>query len=226
VRVRSDVRAGTSVSQKYNPFVLSVAVQAGGRSSRMGENKALKPFLGRPLIERVISRVGPIADELFITNNDPQELDFLAVRQERDVRPGFGPLGGLYTALSRARYEVVAVVACDMPFASAPLLVAASGFLLADNADVVIAESTEGYEPLHALYRRKSCLPAIAASMEAGQLKVISWFPGVRIRRLAPGELRRYDPDGLAFLNVNTPDEFARAEHLASGRSTPGKAHG
>ena len=197
--------------------MLSVAVQAGGQSTRMGENKALKPFLGRPLIERVVRRLEPIADELLITTNEDGAFDFLNHRQERDVRAGFGPLGGLYTALVAASHPSVAVVACDMPFASAPLVVASTGILLQEDVDVVIAQSPEGYEPLHAVYRRKACLPAIETSMDAGQMRVISWFPRVRVRRLTQAELDWYDPDGLAFWNVNTPEEFAQAEQRAGG---------
>ena len=148
--------------------MLSVAVQAGGQSSRMGENKALKPFLGRPLIERVVRRVESAADEMLITTNEPGAFDFLGIRQESDVRPGFGPLGGLYTALAAARLPTVAVVACDMPFANAPLLVASAGILLKDDVDVVIARSPEGFEPLHAVYRRTTCLPAIESALDSG----------------------------------------------------------
>jgi len=198
--------------------MLSVVVQAGGESRRMGENKALKPFLGRPLIERVVKRLEPVADELLITANDPAAFDFLKLRHFPDLRPGFGPLGGLYTALAAASHPSVAVVACDMPFASAPLVVAGAGILLQDEADVVIAESPEGYEPMHAVYRRESCLPAIEGAMNSGQLRVISWFPQVRVRKLTAEERSRYDPDGLAFWNLNTPEEFAQAEQRASGR--------
>src|SRR5512143_3119304 len=107
--------------------MLSVVVQAGGQSTRMGENKALKPFLGEPLIQRVIQRLRPVADEVLITANDPLEYLFLGVPVFPDVRPGRGPLGGLYTALAKATHPTAAVVACDMPFASAPLLVAGTG---------------------------------------------------------------------------------------------------
>jgi molybdopterin-guanine dinucleotide biosynthesis protein A len=199
--------------------MLSVAVQAGGQSSRMGENKALKPFLGRPLIERVVRRIKSVADEILITANEPGAFDFLGIRQESDVRPGFGPLGGLYTAMAAAEFQTVAVVACDMPFANAPLLVASAGILLQDDADVVIARSPEGYEPLHAVYRRTACLPAIESALDSGQLRVISWFPRVRVRHLTIEELDRYDPERVAFLNVNTPEEFARAEEHARGEN-------
>jgi molybdopterin-guanine dinucleotide biosynthesis protein A len=195
--------------------MLSLVVQAGGQSQRMGEDKALKLFLGRPLIERVVARLRPVADELIITTNDPGALGFIDARKVADILPGVGPLGGLQTALSAAQGETVGVVACDMPFANAGLLVAAAEILELESVDVVIAESPEGFEPMHAVYRRSTCLPAIEAVIEAGQRRVISWFPAVRLRRLTSDELTQHDPDGLAFWNVNTPEEFARAEERA-----------
>jgi molybdopterin-guanine dinucleotide biosynthesis protein A len=192
----------------------------------MGENKALKVFLGRPLIQRVVERLAPVADEVLITTNEPDAYRFLNLPLFPDLRPGRGPLGGLYTALVSARHPHVAVVACDMPFASAPLLVASAGFLQQDRADVVIAETAEGFEPLHAVYRREACIPAIESAMDAGQWRVISWFPQVKVRRLTEDELRRYDPDGLAFSNINTPAEFAAAEKRASGQPGPDRPRG
>jgi molybdopterin-guanine dinucleotide biosynthesis protein A len=105
-----------------------------------------------------------------------------------------------------------------MPFASAPLLEAAARLLVNEEADVVIAKGEEGYEPLHAVYRRETCLPAIEAALDADLWKVVAWFPQVRVRVLTSEEVRRYDPDGLAFWNVNTPEEFQRAEAIASGQ--------
>ncbi len=204
-------------SGHYNAAMLSVVIQAGGQSTRMGENKALKPFLGRPLIERVIERMAPIADELLVTANQPEAFAFLKLPLFPDLKPGRGALGGLYTALAAARYSHVAVVACDMPFASAPLLVAAAGLLEQEHADVVIAETPEGFEPLHAAYRRETCLPAVRSAIEADQWRMIAWFPKVKVRKLTHEELGRYDPDGLAFWNLNTPDEFSEAERRAGG---------
>ena len=79
----------------------------------------------------------------------------------------------------------------------------------------MIAKSEEGYEPLHAVYRRETCLPAIESAIEADQWKVIAWFPQVKVRVLTGSEVRRYDLLGLAFWNVNTPEEFVEAEKIA-----------
>ena len=195
--------------------MLTVCIQAGGASSRMGEDKALKTFLGRPLIQRVAEQLSPIADELIVTTNRPEEYVFLNLPLFPDLKPGRGALGGLYTAIASAKHPIVAVIACDMPFASASLLEAASELLLSEEMDVVIPKSDAGYEPLHAVYRRATCLPAIEAAIDADQWKVIAWFPHVKVRVLTPDEIRQYDPKGLAFWNVNTPEEFSRAETIA-----------
>ena len=181
----------------------------------MGEDKALKTFLERPLIQRVVERLSPVADELIVTTNHPDDYAFLKLPLIADLKPGRGALGGLYTAIASASNPIVAVVACDMPFASATLLEAATRLMLEEGADVVIAKSEEGFEPLHAVYRRETCLPAIEAAIEADQWKVVAWFPQVKLRVLTSDEIKRYDPSGLAFWNVNTPEEFAKAEEIA-----------
>lgn len=187
----------------------------------MGEDKALKTFLGRPLIQRVIERLSPVADEIIVTTNRPEDYRFLDLRLVPDLKPGRGALGGLYTAIASASHSMVAIVACDMPFANASLLRAASRILVEEEADVVIpriatgAGKSEGYEPLHALYRRETCLPAIVSAIDADQWKVIAWFPQVKVRVLTPEEIKEHDPAGLAFWNVNTPEEFAKAEEIA-----------
>lgn len=181
----------------------------------MGEDKALKPFLGRPLIQRVLDRLAPIADELIVTTNRPAEYTFLNLHFVPDLKPGRGPLGGLYTAIAAATHPFVAVVACDMPFASAKFIESAHRLMVKEEADVVIAKTEEGYEPFHALYRRETCLPAIESAIEADLWKVISWFPQVKVRILSPDEIKNFDLSGLCFWNLNTPEEFLQAEERA-----------
>jgi molybdopterin-guanine dinucleotide biosynthesis protein A len=198
--------------------MLSIEIQAGGQSSRMGQDKALKPFLGRPLIQRVIERLSPSADEMIVTTNRPEDYVFLGLRLVPDLVAGRGALGGLYTALASANGDLVAVVACDMPFASAALINAAARLLLEEDVDVVIAKTAEGYEPFHAVYRRATCVPAIQSAIEADQWKVIAWFLSVKVRELSPEEVKQIDPSGLAFSNVNSPQEFSEAERTATSQ--------
>ena len=192
--------------------MLTICVQAGGESRRMGQDKALMPFLGRPLIQRVVDRLTPIADEFIVTTNRPEDYRFLGLPLFPDLKPGRGALGGLYTALSSATCEIVAVVACDMPFASATLIETASKLLAKEDEDVVIPDSGGGLEPMHAVYRRETCIPAIETAIDADRWKLISWFPEVKVRVLQPDEVKAHDPSGLAFWNLNTPAEFVEAE--------------
>ncbi len=195
--------------------MLTVVIQAGGQSSRMGEDKALKLFLGRPLIERVIENLLPIADEMIVTTNRPAEYGFLNHRLVPDIRPGRGSLGGLYTAIASASHPFVAVAACDMPFASKNYFESAYRLMVKEEADVVISKTDQGHEPFHALYRRETCLPVIESAIDADQWKVIAWFPQVKLRVVSPDELKSFDPSGLCFWNLNTPEEFTEAERIA-----------
>jgi molybdopterin-guanine dinucleotide biosynthesis protein A len=195
--------------------MFSIAIQAGGESRRMGQDKALLPFLGLPLIQRVIDRLSPIADELIVTTNHPEAYRFLGLPLFADLVPGRGALGGLYTALSSASQPLVAVVACDMPFVCADLFAAMRDALLASNKDIAIPQPPGGLEPFHAIYRRETCLPYIQAAMEGDKWRVDAWFAKVNIRFFGQQELLSFEPELLCFSNVNTPEELAAAEQLA-----------
>ncbi|MBT3188834.1 MAG: molybdenum cofactor guanylyltransferase [Anaerolineae bacterium] len=192
--------------------MLTLAIQAGGKSSRMGKDKALMPFRGVPLIQYLMDRLAPIADEIIVTTNTPEDYSFLDAGLAPDLRLGRGALGGLYTALSAAKGDLVAVVACDMPFASDQFFLTASKLIVTSGADIVIPKTEYGYEPLHALYRRDACIPPIEAALDADKWKVISWFDQVKVHALSPEESAVFNPDGLTFWNLNTPEDFASAE--------------
>ncbi len=198
--------------------MLTISIQAGGASRRMGQDKALMPFLGRPLILRLVERLRPFADRLIVTTNRPQEYAFLDAPLYPDVQPGVGALGGLLTALSVAETPFVALAACDMPFASGALLRFGAERLAATGGDVFIPRSAHGLEPLHAVYRRETCLDAVQAALAAGQRRMISWFSSVQVEQAGRDLWGAFDPDGVLFLNVNTPEEFRAAEALAQRR--------
>jgi molybdopterin-guanine dinucleotide biosynthesis protein A len=192
---------------------LSVVVQAGGESRRMGRNKALVPFLGVPMIQRVCDRMAGCGNERIVTANHPRDLAFLDLPCFPDLVPDRGALGGLYTALWHSSHPLVAVVACDMPFANLALLRFACDQI--GSADVAIPESAGGLEPLHAVYRRETCLPAIRAALDIGKWRVDAWFGQVQIRVLERSDYAHLDPRELTFVNVNTPEELAQAEAWA-----------
>ncbi len=200
--------------------MLSLVIQAGGQSSRMGQDKALMSFLGRPLIERVLERVSVIADEVVIVTNHPEGYRYLGLPLFPDVIPERGALGGLYTALKVGSHPEVALVACDMPFASAEILVAARAILQDENAAAVIPRTEGGLEPLHAIYRRGACLPAVEAAIQADKWRMVSWHPDVDVRYLSPKKIAQLEPTGHTFMNLNTPEEFEMAEALAKEQET------
>jgi molybdopterin-guanine dinucleotide biosynthesis protein A len=195
--------------------MLTLAIQAGGESRRMGSDKALLPFLGKPLILRPLQRLAKLADEVLITANQPENYRFLGLKPFPDLLPGFGALGGLFTALSVASHPYVAVVACDMPFASLALFAAELVLLRESNTDAVIPRSEAGTEPFHAVYRRETCLPRVRTSLRSGLKRVDSWFSEVNIRYMELDEIQIYDPQELAFLNINTSEELRDAELIA-----------
>ena len=195
--------------------MLSIAIQAGGESRRMGQNKALMPFLGRPLIAHLLDRLKNSADEIFVTAGQPGLYDFLGVPVYLDELPERGALGGLLTALRQAKHPALAAVACDMPFANPALLRYQYELLLAEKADVVVPSTEFGPEPLHALYRTATCLPAVEAAVQRGEWKLSGWFEHVRTRVLARDEWESFDPQHVIFTNLNTPQDFQKAQAYA-----------
>lgn len=195
---------------------LSVVIQSGGESRRMGRDKGLTLFLGQALAGRVAERLRPLAGEILLTTNRPQEYAFLGLPLFPDLLPGRGALGGLYTALSTAQRTMVAVVACDMPFVNPRLLEAQALRMIDTQADLVIPHTGEGLEPFHAIYRRETCLPHIRAALETEKWRVDAWFSQVKVELFRKEEILRYDPEMRSFWNVNTPEELQAAEKLAS----------
>jgi molybdopterin-guanine dinucleotide biosynthesis protein A len=195
--------------------MISIAILAGGKSKRMGQDKALMPFLGRPLLLRLVERLQPLADEIFVTTDRPEDYAFLGLPLFEDLEPGRGPLGGFYTALRAAKSSLVAAVACDLPFANLALFEYERDLIIKEGTDVVIPSTLQGLEPLHAVYRRDTCLPIVRSAMEAGEWKLTGWLPKVMVSTLSPEETKKLNPRNLAFWNLNTPDEFRRAEECA-----------
>ena len=198
---------------------LSVVIQAGGESRRMGQSKATVPFAGRPLICRLIERVYSIADELIITTNEAQRLEFLeteypdiGIKLVPDVCGYRGALPGLYTALQAASNSYVAVIACDMVFASPALVVAEAGTMREAGADVVVPVNQHGFEPFHATYRKEACIPAIKKALEAGEKRAQAFFDDVRVYEFSQAKVLEAEPMGGCFINVNTPEELKLLE--------------
>lgn len=183
----------------------------------MGQNKALMPFHGIPLIQRVAERVTAIAAEVNIISSDEPDYRFLNLPVIPDQIPGKGVLGGIHTAILVSRTAFVAPVGCDLPFISAALLKAELNLIIDCGADVVIPESQNGLEPLHAVYRKSTCLPLVENSLLRGENRIINWFENAIVKIVSQAEVTQIDPDPRIFLNLNRPDEFARASKNTEG---------
>ncbi|MCC6956378.1 MAG: molybdenum cofactor guanylyltransferase [Anaerolineales bacterium] len=200
--------------------MLAVVIQAGGESRRMGRDKGLAPFLGRPLITRIIERLEPIASEMIVTTNHPEAYQFLGLPLFSDLIPGRGALGGLYTALSAATQPLAAVVACDMPFVRPELLAVQRDLLLEKRVDAVVPHLGGGVEPFHAVYRCASCLPHIKAALDADKWRADAWFSKANVLLMRKEQIQTFDPELSSFSNVNTPEELHLAEEIALRQQT------
>ncbi|MCS7177885.1 MAG: molybdenum cofactor guanylyltransferase [Anaerolineae bacterium] len=180
-------------------------VLAGGASRRMGKDKAFLELAGRPLILHVLDRMAELCQEVLIVASDVSRYAGLGTRVVPDVFPGVGVLGGLHAGLRAAQHDLILAVGCDMPFLNPALLRA---FVVwAEGYDVVALRRGEQVETLHAAYRR-TCLPAMEAVIRAGQQRIISFFPYVRVRYIAREEAEALDPGLRSFRNVNTPQDW------------------
>ena len=189
-------------------------IQAGGKSARMGgEPKALLELGGRRIIERVLDAVAPVVDDVLIVTNTPALYAFLGVPMVPDAYPDHGSLGGIFSGLAAASGEAAFTVACDMPFLHPP--VARLVLARAGQADVVVPRVGEQRETMHALYA-KACLPHIEARLKAGRLKIVDFFEDVSVVEIPEGEVARLRAPEVVFMNVNTPDELARARALVA----------
>jgi molybdopterin-guanine dinucleotide biosynthesis protein A len=196
-------------------YKLTLIIQAGGESRRMGENKALKEFLGEPLVQRLVRRLKPLGQEIIIVARDPLDYAFLGLPVYTDVQPGVGALGGLLTGLTVAETQFVAVIACDMPFVNPELLLYQWGLIQERGIDVVIPIHDEEMQPFHAVYRVKTCLPAVQTAIESGQKKVVSWLDQVVTYKISAAEMLTFRAYAMTFLDLDTPNEFKLAEKIA-----------
>jgi molybdopterin-guanine dinucleotide biosynthesis protein len=200
---------------------ISVVIQAGGESRRMGRSKACVPFGTRPMICRLIDRVSPAADNLFITTNEGPQLQFLhnlypalSLNLVPDECEDRGALPGLYTAVKAAKDEYVAVVACDMVLASAALIIAETFTMMETGADAVVPINKHGFEPFHAVYKKSVCLPVIEEALARGERRAQAFFDAIKVVPFSQAKVLEAEPMGGCFVNANTPEDLAKLEDM------------
>ena len=163
-----------------------------------------------------MSLLRPLTPHILIVTNDRSRVDRPDAGPNATVAidrvAGAGALGGIYTALMEAPTEQVLVIGCDMPFLTTPFL----AYLAEQGADVDAAMPADdrGRHPLCASYLRRTA-GHLRARIDAGQLRVGEALAGLMVRELGAGELAPFNPDGRLLVNVNTPDDYARARASA-----------
>jgi len=191
---------------------VSAIALAGGQSRRLGTDKSLLQIDQEWLLQRIVRALANLSDDVFIVANDREKFAHLAVPVVPDVRPGMGPLGGIYTGLQSMRHERGLFVACDMPFLNLELL--RYMILLSADFDVVIPRVGDMVEPLHAVYS-KACAQPIADLLDQRGRRVIGFFHQVRVRYVEQQEIEAFDPQHLSFFNINTAQDLERMQDLA-----------
>jgi molybdenum cofactor guanylyltransferase len=180
--------------------IISVAVMAGGKSKRLGQNKALMQINGISVVESVLNMVSPYVQKVMIIANTSEEYSFLDIETAKDVRPGFGPLSGIHSALSLASSEYVLVVSCDIPLVGSKQI---EQLVSSCRGHDITIFKHKNFEPLCAVYRR-SCIDALNELIDHNECRIIDLFPTLDVKVL------RVD-DAEIFRSINTKEDY---EHI------------
>lgn len=188
-------------------------ILAGGQATRYdGRPKGLERVQGMRIIDRVANALWPVTDSLLLIANATDARSWLpGIRTAGDVLPGEGSLGGIHAALVHAASPVL-IVAWDMPFVRPTLLDALRVLGEGADADAAVPESgsPRGLEPLCAYYT-PACIPAIERQLAGSDRRVIGFYDEIRVARLPAETVAGFGDPARLFMNVNTPDDLARA---------------
>jgi molybdopterin-guanine dinucleotide biosynthesis protein A len=190
---------------------VTAVILAGGKSTRMGQNKALLSFDGKPLIEHIRELLTKIFSKVVVSTASKDSYPQLELPEVVDQYPETGPLGGITTVLESG-ISPIFCVACDMPFLSQKLIEYQCSITACCDAVVPVWDNRP--QVLHGLYS-KNLLPAFHHGLKEEQFKITDWLEEAEVCYLLEDEIRRYDPSGLSFRNINTPDDYKSLEsHL------------
>ena len=203
-----------SLNAHKNPLPVTGVILAGGKSRRMGENKALMQLGEDSLIGHVIHRMHRVTDELLLITNSPTEYRHLGVRMHGDILSGTGALGGIYTGLTYASHDAVLCVACDSPFLEPKLLTYLVSILGEYDAVMPYTHRNKEQITLQTLCTAysKRCLPIIELMLRESELRVHALQERAHIKRVSPDIWQAFDSDGMSFFNINTPEDFESAD--------------
>jgi molybdopterin-guanine dinucleotide biosynthesis protein A len=192
-------------------------ILAGGVSSRMGQEKGLLEFGGEPLIVRTARLLEPLVTEVTVIG-PPERYAVLGLRAIADQRLGGrdgkeavrAPLVGIATALNATTLPWNLILACDLPYLTAEWLDWLLGRAIDSHAQIVVPRTSEGLEPLAAVYRRE-CAAQIVAALERGVRKVTDAMAEFQLECLSEGDWSEHDPGGRVLRNMNAPLDYEEA---------------
>lgn len=177
-------------------------ILAGGKSRRFGQNKALFIFNGRAIIERIITAI-PTTAEIFLVTNSPNEYTHLKLSVIPDQYPGCGPLAGIHAGLAHSPHEWNFFLACDFPNLQTSTI---TEILAAPRAaQVILPQTTEGLQPLCALWSRTT-LPIIETALQKREYRVQKALAHLNFHLISLSDSR-------ALLNLNTPGDLAELQN-------------
>lgn len=182
-------------------------VLCGGKSSRMGFDKAFLKAGGRTLVERQVEALSPLFRKVILATNAPGKYRLAGnVETVPDGVPGLGPIGGLAAALEKSDSRYNFVVACDMPFINPDLAAYMAGSVKKGYQAVVPFHGNE-YQPLCAVYSR-DCLGEIREALTCNRLKLVRLFSRLKVRKVPLRELKKFGDPEVYFRNINTPRDL------------------
>lgn len=184
-------------------------ILAGGRSRRMGKNKALLEIDGMPLIQKTYLTMLSLFKEVIIITNTPDEYSFLPCCCFPDIYPDTGSIAGLHTGLKAGTTEGIFIVPCDMPFLSTSLIRQMCDH--ATNYDAVVPLSFQGVEPLHAFYRKR-CVEPLEVYLQQGRKHIRAFLEQVRTRYVSVFDLQYQEKKSQLFFNLNTLQEYEQIQ--------------
>ena len=196
-------------SQRVTGIIL-----AGGKSSRLGRDKAWEDVGGQRIIDRVIGALQSSCDEVLIIGDRPERQNELSlpkcIQYRSDELKGRGSIGGLYTGLKASDTLWSLVVACDMPFISRELIRFMLSIISKNRCDAIVPVINGRYQPTHALYN-STCIPFIEKNISSGNFRMDSYFDEIYLEEISEDVINSIQGAELSFFNVNTEDDLFTA---------------
>lgn len=193
-------------------------ILAGGKSSRMNfNNKAFACIKGQKVIEIILSKFASFFAETIIISNEPSLYEYLEVPVYQDVYPGLGPMSGIHSGLTHARYEAIFALACDMPFINMKMV----DYMLKklNGYDAVVPQIDDFLHMTAAVYN-KTCLPILSNNLQHKKLKLSLLFAELNALAIREDEIKIFGDKSEIFHNINNEDDLLWAEKIA-GRLLP-----